>query len=433
MNGRLWNVVALSLLSAAVIGLSIYSVAAHRNLEDMRMDETAAREAVFAGIVSSAEKLDAGLAKLSVSEDPHNAAELLADLWRDCTEAAEQVDRVQLGMQDKRALEGFINTVGDYAHSLGARLAETGAISAEDRQQLTEIGKMMSHIAAQLNLARESGYTAEIGIDEFFAERELSFISGEYPRLIYDGPFSESTQSRPPRGLAHYDVTEQKALGIAEEFAQHTLSPAAHTDGEVLPFYNFENADGSVRVSITKQGGAVLYYRKESETDGLSILPTQKRLNEAVQIAAEFLAERGYGQMQAGMEQYYGGYAVLEMIPQTQDGVLLYPDVIKVWINMQSGEVAGMDARNYLMNHSLRDFPQQILSEDEARGRLSDALNVRGSVLAVIPKDDGSERFCYGFFCARDDREFLVFLDAVSGGEEDILLLEKRGDGRRVF
>jgi len=429
MKKGLINIIALSALSIAVVGLSIYSLTAHNRLEGLRQDEALAREAVFAGLVSSAEKLNAGFEKLSVSADEGKIAELLADVWRDTAETAAQIDNAALKEEDKRALEAFVNTVGDYAHELGKELAESGSIAAEDRRQLTEIGRMLGSIAAQLEYARVNGYAADIDIDTFFAERDLKFVSEEYPRLLYDGPFSESTQDRPPRGLPGYDVTEQKALKIAEDFAQHTLLPTAHTDGEVLPFYNFENADGSVRVSITKQGGAVLYYKKDTETDGLSVLPTKKRIGEVEEIAGKYLEERGYGKASPGWKNYYGGLAVVEMVSVTTEGVLLYPDIIKVWVNMQSGEVTALDAKQYLMNHHLRDFPRNMISEEEARRALSDGLTVLESNLAVIPNDDGSETYCRGFLCERDGRKYLVFLDAVSGKEADILVVSEKSDG----
>ncbi len=430
MKRQIINIIALAALSVAVIGLSIYSLVTHRNLEDMRTDEAAAREEVFAGLVSSAEKLNAGFTKLSVSGDAAKMQELLADVWKDSAEAAALIDNAALDEEDKRELEAFVNTVGDYAHELGNDLAEKKTLSAEDRQQLTRIADVLEAVTEQLQYARINGYAADIDIDDFFEERELEFISEEYPRLIYDGPFSESTQNRPPRGLAGYDVTEQKALKVAEEFAQHTLTPTAHTDGDVLPFYNFENADGSVRVSVTKQGGAILHYKKDTETDGLSVLPTEKRLREIEEIAGKYLEEKGYGKTAPSRKSYYNGTAVIEMIPETADGIRLYPDLIKVWVNMQSGEVTALDTRNYLMNHRLRDLPRGILTREQAEERLSEELTVLESSLAVIPNNDGSESYCHGFLCMKDGKKIIVFLDAESGAERDILVLMENGDGQ---
>ena len=51
-------------------------------------------------------------------------------------------------------------------------LEESGELTAEDRQQLTEIGKKLAQIQERLEYARINGYTAEIVIDAFFAEKE---------------------------------------------------------------------------------------------------------------------------------------------------------------------------------------------------------------------------------------------------------------------
>lgn len=422
MRIRIINIIALSVLSAAVIGLIAYSFSAGQTVKEYQQSEALSREAVFEGLVSSAEKLNAGMIKLSVSNDPKKTGELLSEIRRDAAEAAAQVDLAAMGEKDRRELEAFLNVTGDHAHALERKLQQEGTLAPEDRRQLQEIGRVMREISEKLRYAREHGYSPELEIDEFFAEQQQTFAPEEYPRLIYHGPFSESVMEREPAGLPDYDVTEQKALKTAEAFAGCELSPVAHTDGAVLPFYHFESGDGNVRVSVTKQGGEVLYYKNALETDGLSIIPTDARIREVTETAEDFLMSRGYGRCIPGQKRYYNGMAVMEMIPAGEGDIWLFPDLIRLWIDLQSGQVMGMDAENYLMNHRRREFPGEGLSMDEAEEKLAENLTVKERGRAVIPRSDGTEACCYGFYCETDTQEILVFLDAQTGEERDILV-----------
>ena len=185
--------------------------------------------------------------------------------------------------------------------------------------------------------------------------------------------------------------------------------------------------------SVTKQGGAVLYYKNEMETDGLSILPTAARIHQLEEIAEDFLEERGYGDCEPGWKSYYNGMAVIEMIPEAEEDVLLFPDLVKVWINLQNGTVMGMDARNYLMNHREREFPEEILSAEELRGRLSENLTVLGTEMALIPQEDGKEYYCRGFLCKAEKQEIIVFLDAQTGAERDLLVIYETPNSKQVL
>lgn len=428
MKVKIINIIALSVLSAAVIGLIAYSSATGAQLREYRSGELLSRESVFEGLVSSVEDLDGELEKLSVSNDPDQFCALLSGIWKNTAEIAAQVDLTPLAQEDKLELESFVNVTGDYAHTLERRLRQGETLSAEERDQLERIGGTVHYVADWLKYARENGYSADMDLDDYFEERGIEFAA-EYPQVEYDGFFSEKTRNRTPAGLAGYSVTEQKALKIAETFAECDLIPVAHTDGEPMSFYNFENEQGNIRVSVTKQGGGVLYYKNHISTDGLSAEPTAAKLYRLEEAAEDFLEKHSFEDCEVGRKQYYNGMAVLEMIPVAED-VLLYPDTIRLWVDVQTETVMGMDAGNYLMNHRERDFPREILSEEDAREKLSEKLTVRDSRLAVISKEDGSEQYCRVFSCSTEQQDFLVFLDAATGKEAEIRIAEKYGNGQ---
>ena len=88
-------------------------------------------------------------------------------------------------------------------------------------------------------------------------------------------------------------------------------------------------------------------------------------LEECAEAAQGFLLDRGYGEMEANHYQVYDGLAVINFVA-VQDGVLLYPDLVQVQIRMDTGEVVGLEANNYLMNHTRRTGQMCIRDRDKS-------------------------------------------------------------------
>jgi germination protein YpeB len=82
-----------------------------------------------------------------------------------------------------------------------------------------------------------------------------------------------------------------------------------------------------------------------------------------------------------------------------------------------------MDASGYLLNHAERTLPTVELSEDEASVMLSGELEVQNTHLALIPVG-GEEILAYEFACRYGDEQYLVYIDAVTGDEVQVLVVK---------
>ena len=65
------------------------------------------------------------------------------------------------------------------------------------------------------------------------------------------------------------------------------------------------------------------------------------------------------------------------------------------------------------------------MKQADVQKNLSSYLNVLDAKLCVIPKEDGTEAFCYEFHCESKEtgEEVLIYANANTGVEENILLL----------
>ena len=112
--------------------------------------------------------------------------------------------------------------------------------------------------------------------------------------------------------------------------------------------------------------------------------------------------------------------------------MILYSDLVKVYLDRETGEVMGLDARNYRLNHRTRDRPRPKLTEGEAEAYVSGELQVEHRDLALIPLTQQTEVLCYEFKATRDGTFYIVYVNALTGEEEQIFQVINSAEGDLV-
>ena len=112
-----------------------------------------------------------------------------------------------------------------------------------------------------------------------------------------------------------------------------------------------------------------------------------------------------------------------------QENVTVYSDLIKVKVALDNGEVLGIETTGYLNNHTTRDISNVKISKEEAKKTINKNLIIESESMAIIPTEWKTEILCYEFKGKVDDREFLVYINAENGREEDILIIQDTPNG----
>ena len=108
-----------------------------------------------------------------------------------------------------------------------------------------------------------------------------------------------------------------------------------------------------------------------------------------------------------------------------QNGVMCYPDMVKLAVAMDTGEMLRFDAEAYLTSHAERDLPE---TGGVGGGR---PRHGRGGAdgpkrkLAVIPTSGAEEIIrAAELICETEDgRRSLLYVNAMTGAQEKILIL----------
>ena len=214
------------------------------------------------------------------------------------------------------------------------------------------------------------------------------------------------------------EVTADAAALVAAGFLglrSNHVSAAGESEGKI-PVYRFTGGDYTV--SVSRKGGYVV--RALSQRAPVRSAITA---DAALEKAAEFLSAHGY----RGMKESYHilkDHVLTVTYCAEQNGVMCYPDMVKLAIAMDTGEMLRFDAEAYLTSHAGRDLPAPSVSEADARAMAGEGLTVKSEKLAVIPTSGAEEIYCRELICETEDgRHYLLYVNAMTGAQEKILIL----------
>lgn len=443
------RVISFSLAGVlALAGLAVYSqtqAAQYRYL----LNKT--YEHAFAELTASVSGLNTALQKGRYATSGSLFSSLCAEAFHKSQAAQTALGALPYGNVELEQTAAFLAKTGDYMMALSRvgpelltqaqwdaledlshrtdRLCQTLQALQADLYAGTVTLENLSQAETRLSQAAEDGGTTPAGSSFQTVESEFP----ELPALIYDGPFSDHIANRAPRMLQECEVVSQdQARDIAASFLD--LPPTVFTlvsqGGEQMPTYGFSAQvnGGEVYMEVTQQGGRVLCVLTSRPAGEASLSQEQ-----AADKAKSFLRQRGYPDL---TETYFidQGHVLTVNFAALQGDVLCYPDLIKVSISLDNGDVVGFDARNYLMNHQQRTLPAPAVSQAEAAARVPDCLEVLSRRLAVIPTSGENEVFCHEFKCQDGEgRHCLIYVNAQTGQQERILLLLEDSSGTLVL
>ncbi len=430
---------AIWVLSALCGALLILTAMNSARLETLERENEVQRQKYLSELCESLDSMTVSLNKSLYT----STAEMFHKNGNDISKQAS-IAKVSLsGITDESLLTDeiykFLSQAGDYALYLSRK--ESFSLSNEEMKKLRALYEYSRHLSDSFEEISSDYYSGRLAftkkVNRLLSSAEAEGISfsdsftdiqqtmGDYPTLLYDGPFADAVINKKALGLTGDKITADEARIKAAEYLEtdaKALKKEADTEG-AIELYCFSSGDKSV--GITKKGGR-LCYLTDSVYAGEATIDT----DEAIKRGKEYLKKVGFTENMK--ETYYSTYDGICTVNYAfyKNGVTYYSDLIKVSISLETGKAVALDSRGYLMNHRERKLPKKRLSADESRRLVSPYLEVLSSSLALIPLETGKEALCYEFHCKdKDGQEVLVYINAQSGKEENILLLLYSDDG----
>lgn len=428
------------LLTAVIVAVSCFAGYEYNRAEELENSVSNTYNRAFFELSDYVDDINSLLSKGLLTNTPEHFASVSAELSRQSAAAKECLSQLPISEIPLDNTEKFLSQVGDYSFYLSQNALYDTSMTDEEYEALATLGRYAESLSAALNSIQQDIYSGAVTLgktrnqapntayadgDSGFSAIEKEF--GEYPSLIYDGPFSEHIGGRSPALLEGKEaIAAEAAAVIANNFFgldSGFISYGGKSENSAINCYTFTAAKNTKIVSVTENGGHILYYMN-SRTIGEPTLD----VNEAISKAQEFLTSHGYVSMTESYYEKTGGTATINFAYE-KDGIVYYSDLIKVKVALDNGEVVGLEANGYIMNHTERASQSPHLTRQEARSYVSKHLNIDSARLALIPKDSKREVLCYEFKGASNGKNFLIYINAENGREEEIMLLIESENG----
>jgi germination protein YpeB len=441
-KGHMFSIICILLIVVVILGVVLY-----KKQTEYRQASENSYNMAFYELVDYVQNVEVYLAKSLISTTPEHGAETLTNLWREANLAQSYLSMLPVESQELANTEKFLNQVSDYSYSLSRKNIYNESLSQEDLDNLKDLHGYSVELENTLNQLSDDLNSGRLAWGELTKKGDVAFAQQvdniskesfsnleenfhEYSGLIYDGAFSEHLTSSEPKGITGDDIDEGQAQQKVEDFIGkdniNEITSLGYSENATIPVYDFSiknKKDETINVSISKKGGHIVNMNTNRSVN--SEIISQEEANE---IGKKYLADKGFPNMQ---ETYYLKQQGIVTInyAYTQDDVVMYPDLIKVKVALDDGEILGIETTGYLNNHEQRNISNVKITKEEAKKTLNSQLNIESEGMAVIPTEWKTEILCYEFKGKVDNTEFLVYINAENGREEDILVINNTPDG----
>jgi len=397
----------------------------------------------FYELVDNIESVEVNMSKIVATNSALKQKDLLDEIYVACISATANLNALPIASEDISKANKHINTVGGYVVSLIDKVEEGRSLTMSEFENISALHDESKQTLYDLNnfiASLSAGYSILDNVD-FKNEENSSFDAGfinldnptsKVPTLIYDGPFSDSVLNKEVKGLGSFEIGEDEAYEIVTTLTEYYEDyEVVYLDagGGKISTYNFKlvSDEKSMFVQVSKLGGklvSIVGFGDDAEGD-LSV-------SEAHALAKEIIIQFGFEDMVEVWMQETGGVVYINFAPYV-DGVIYYPDLVKIKIDLSSGLITGLEATNYCYNHVERERFKANISILEAQELLNSQLEVEERNYCIIPNEYVGESYAYEFVCSWKDYKYYCYISAIDGSELNILRVVDTTNGDLLF
>lgn len=388
------------------------------------------------------------LAKALVTNEADHSTETLTYVWRSANLAEVYLSQIPISNQGLSNTQKFLNQTSEYSYALSRQCIENRNLTQDELNKLkdlynysTQVNTTLNQLSLEINNGTLNWEELSNDGSSLFAKQVSNMsIDGfgsieenlkEYDGLIYDGAYSEHVTSHEKKGLTGEDIDEQKAKQIAEAFAGKDnikeLNSLGLSENGTIKSYTIEiitNNDYNITMAISEKGGHIVFMNYNRD-----VLEEKLSVDEAGNMAIDFLNSKGYTDMKKTYTIKEYGIITINYAYEEND-VLVYPDLIKVKVALDNGDILGIETTGYLNNHETRNIDKAgIISKEEAIKLANENLKIEETRLAIIPTEFETEVFCWELKGTVENRDFLLYVNAKTGKVEDILVIIQTENG----
>lgn len=426
-------IMAVSVLALWLTSVSIDRKNARRTLENIY-------QKAYFDMAGGMNDVEMKLSKLMIAESKAQKTQLATDIWRTTSTIESNLASLPIDHYAVNNTTKFINQLGDYIYSINRKTIAGQPLTPEEEENLAKLYencRAVNEGIQKLTQSISQGYkiTDHIGTPTQDSKSnvlgsELDTINKttiDYPKMIYDGPFSDALEDKDYKHLKELEEIspDEGRAYIKKCFEDITAVNYLGEAGGDLKTYEYLCGlkNGYSRyIQLTKKGGLPIMISGNTESSDINIGES-----ESVEIAKEWAKKLIDAELEGVWISASDSVAYINLAPIVND-IVYYPDLIKVKVSLDDGELLGWEANSYMLNHVDRQLPEPQINEEDARTKVSKKIQIDSVRLALIPKDWGTEVLCYEVNGFHNESNYIIYVNAETGEEENILKVINTGN-----
>jgi spore germination protein len=441
---KMYSITVVLIAAVAIWGIYQYKHAANLRQE---LDNQYNRS--FYDMVGYVDNVQTLLAKSLITSTPLKTATTMQEAWRQANLAQTNLGQLPVSQPVLASTSKFLTQVGDLSFSLNNQNIKGKPLTGDQYKTVEKLHNYAASLSKSLDKLQNElgsgrlrwGDLADKGTRLFSktpnnSMKQLDGIGKtfqDYPSLIYDGPFSDNIATMEAKGVTGDQLNSEQAKEAVKKFIGadkvKSVTDVGKNDTGKVKTYSYSVTlkdmpnDQKVNIGVTQKGGHIIWMLYNRPV-------TSKKLNmdQAKKAGRDYLESKGVKNM---VDTYYitqDNTATINYAYK-QDNVVIYPDLIKLKIALDTGEITGIETKAYLASHTDRTIPKPEMTEEQARKKINPRMKVMSVGLAIIPTTYKTEIFCYEFKGKLSNNDFLVYINAKTGEEEDILMIINTPNG----
>ncbi|WP_100331435.1 germination protein YpeB [Bacillus xiapuensis] len=426
-------------LSLVAVGTGIWGYQEHREKNAVLINAENSYQRAFHDLSYGVNRIHDQIGATLAMNSRKSISPALADVWRLTSEAQSDVGQLPLTLLPFNKTEEFLGNIGEFSYKAAVRDLEKEPLTKEEYNHLKKLHKQSADIQNELQkvqhmvlkdnlrwmdvelaLATEKEGTDNTIIDGFKTVEKKSEGYSDTNVNTFPGQ-GKDLENKRLKALNDKPVSKQEAVSKAKAFTgfkdADQIKVTKSGKGSDFSFYsvNMRNKNGDeATMDLTRKGGHPIWFIVNREISQPKI-----SLNEANNRAAAFLKQHKFKNVELLDSAQYDHVGLFTFVG-VQDGIRIYPEMLKVKVALDNGQIVGVTASEYIENRSDRQLPKPALTEKQAIRSLNSNVQVQDKRLAVIKNDLNQEVLCYEFLGTLGDETYRIMINAKDGTEEQV-------------
>lgn len=429
---------AVAILGATTLGLGVAYGVTQDKADAYGTQLESVYQKNYYELVDNVNNADMEMSKLLNATNSTYQKKMLTEINSATKNMQNNIALLPLTGEDVLESVRFVNQLSGYTTVLEEKLANGESLTEEELSTLQELHKALIGMKDNLNrisMDMRKGYSILVASNEMEGElnaftinfNQIKANDVDYPTMIYDGPFSDSIVNKKVVGLTGSEVTEEEAGEILNKVFKDitSYSYTGQTNGR-FQTYNFDietSDEQDLFAQVTMKGGRLLTVSGQNVSDVKNVDMTTGE-----KIALEFAKNNGIENAEVVWSEELNNQAYFNIAPK-ESGVILYPDLVKVKVDLEYGNVIGYDAISYYTNHTTRSLG----SKSDINPSIPSGFTVKLVRLVLAPLDYNREVLCYEYQCEKEGITYYFYFNAKTGEEENILKVVETTDSSKLM